>query len=371
MILMALDHVRDFFGAPGVNPTNVAQTTLPLFLTRWVTHICAPTFFLLTGTGAFLWRARHAGTASGPLSRYLLTRGLWLIVLELTVVRCLGYQFNFDYRVTFLVILWALGWAMIALAALVWLPLPVVLGFALATIAGHNLFDRWHPGHPLWTILHEQSFVVNRPGFIVFVAYPLVPWIGVTALGYALGHVYGWEQRRRRALLLTAGALTTVGFVVLRTINGYGDPVPWKGLAPPVRAAISFLNVTKYPPSLLFLMMTLGPALLCLAALDDRTPRVLRPAVTFGRVPLFYFVLHLPLIHLLATILCEAQNGAAHWMFESPDLRSYPFTPPPGWGLPLPAIYALWIGVVAALYPLCVWFSGIKRDSRAAWLKYL
>src|SRR5688572_14356824 len=180
MILMALDHVRDFFGPPGLSPTNLAQTTVPLFLTRWVTHLCAPVFFLVTGTGAFL----SLGRKSVPeLSRYLVSRGLWLILLELTVIRCLGYQFNVDYQVTLLVVIWALGWAMVALAALVWLPVPAILTIGVVMIAGHNLLDGIRSANPLWTILHSQGFAVNRPGFVIFVAYPLVPWIGVTAAG--------------------------------------------------------------------------------------------------------------------------------------------------------------------------------------------
>lgn len=368
MILMALDHVRDFFGVPGVNPTSLAQTTVPLFLTRWVTHLCAPAFFLLTGTGAYL----SLGRKSIPeLSRFLLVRGLWLIVLELTVIRCLGFQFNVDYQVTMLVVIWALGWAMIVLAALVWLPVPVVLAFGLVTIAGHNLFDQVRSTHPLWILLHVPGVVINRPGFLVFSAYPLVPWIGVTAVGYALGHIYRWSGERRRRFLLYGGLSLMAAFAVLRASNGYGDPVRWAVQASDALTVVSFLNVTKYPPSLLFLLMALGPALLILRALDRGTPRVLRPAVLFGRVPLFYFVLHLPLIHLLAVLLCYAQNGAAHWLFESPTLGAYPFTPPPGWGISLPWIYLVWMLVVILLYPVCAWFASLKRRRTDAWLSYL
>ena len=202
MILMALDHVRDYFGVPGLSPLNLAQTTVPLFLTRWITHLCAPTFFLLTGTGAFLARGRRS---RAELSRFLLVRGVWLIVLELTVVRCLGMQFNFDYQVTMLIVIWALGWAMIVLAALVWLPMPAIVMFGVVMVAGHNLLDGVRSADPLWVMLHAQGFAVNHPGFVVFVAYPLVPWVGVTALGYALGQIYQWNSDRRRAFLLRVG----------------------------------------------------------------------------------------------------------------------------------------------------------------------
>ena len=368
MILMALDHVRDFFGVPGVRPTNLAQTTAPLFFTRWITHLCAPTFFLLTGTGAFLALGRRT---IPQLSRFLLTRGLWLVLLEVTVIRCLGFQFNVDYQVTMLVVIWALGWAMIALAALCWLPLPAILAVGVAMIAGHNLFDGVRSTHPVWVMLHSQGFVVNRPGFVVFVAYPLIPWIGVAAVGFVLGRIYTWNPERRRAFLLRCGLGLTAAFLVLRAANLYGDPAPWVHGESLSLTLISFFNVTKYPPSLLFLLMTLGPALLILRALDDRNPRSLQPALVFGQVPLFYFVLHLPLIHLLAVVLTYIQNGAVHWMFESPDLGAYPFTPPPGWGLSLPWIYLLWVAVVVMLYPVCAWFAGVKRRQAWPWLSYL
>ena len=224
MILMALDHVRDYFGVPGLNPLNLAQTTVPLFLTRWITHLCAPTFFLLTGTSAFLARGRRS---TAELSRFLFVRGVWLIVLELTVIRCLGMQFNVDYQVTMLIVIWALGWAMIVLAALVWLPTTAILVFGVVMVAGHNLLDGVRSAHPLWVMLHAQGFVVNRPGFVVFVAYPLVPWVGVTALGYALGQIYQWNSERRRAFLLRVGLALVAAFVLLRTVNMYGNPVPW------------------------------------------------------------------------------------------------------------------------------------------------
>jgi uncharacterized membrane protein len=368
MILMALDHVRDFFGAPGVSPTNLAQTTVPLFFTRWITHLCAPTFFLLTGTGAFLALGRYSRPA---LSRFLGVRGVWLIVLELTVIRCLGLQFNVDYQVTLLVVIWALGCAMIVLAALVWLPVRAVLAFGLIMVAGHNLLDGVRSANPLWVILHSPGFVVNHPGFVVFAAYPLIPWVGVTAIGYALGSIYRWDGERRRRFLLRCGLAASAAFVVLRAINVYGDPVRWAAQTSIPLTVVSFLNVTKYPPSLLFLLMTLGPGLLILRALDTSVPRLFRPAMVFGRVPLFYFVLHLPLIHLLATVVCYARNGAVHWMFESPNLGAYPFTPPPIWGLSLPVTYAIWIAVVSMLYPICVWYATVKQRRREAWLSYL
>jgi len=372
MILMALDHVRDYFGTAD-NPTNVAQASAALFFTRWITHLCAPTFFLLTGVGASLARARRTPQ---ELARFLVTRGLWLIVLELTVLRCFGYQFNVDYQVTMLVILWALGWAMIALGLLVRLPPAAITAFGVALIALHNLLDPVRASSlgafaPLWTILHAQGFVSSNPAHVVFVAYPIVPWIGVTAAGYGLGQVYSWDAERRRAFLTRLGLALSAAFVVLRLLNVYGDPSRWSPQATTLRTTLSFLNATKYPPSLLYLMMTLGPALMILSALESGTPRALRPALTFGTVPFFYFMLHLPLIHLLAVAFCAVRYHEVHWMFESPTLDRYPFTRPPGWGYALPVVYALWIGLVAALYPVCRWFADVKRRSSDWWLGYL
>jgi uncharacterized membrane protein len=193
----------------------------------------------------------------------------------------------------------------------------------------------------------------------------------VTALGYALGHLYAWDAGRRQAWLLRLGLALTVGFVVLRWLNVYGDPFRWSAQRSPLWTLVSFLNTQKYPPSLLFLLMTLGPALLLLRAFDVGTPRLLRPALAFGKVPLFFYVLHFYLIHLLAVVVCYVGYGDVGGMFRSPDLGHFPFTAPPGWGLGLPWIYTIWIGVVLALYPLCRWYAGVKRRRRDWWLSYL
>lgn len=368
MILMALDHTRDFFGIPGQNPTDLASASAALFLTRWITHFCAPVFFLLTGTGSYLALRRRSRP---ELSIFLLTRGLWLIFLEVVVARCLAYQFNVDYRVTVLLVLWALGWAMITLAALVRLPASVVTAFGVVLIAFHNLLDGVQSASPLWAILHVPGFVLNTPQHVLFVAYPLIPWIGVTAVGYGLGQVYDWSADRRRVFLLRLGAAASVAFLLLRGLNAYGDPSRWTGQKSAALTVLSFLNTTKYPPSLLFLLMTLGPALLFLALADRRTPAALRPALTIGKVPLFYYLLHFALIHLLAVAACLLRYGTAHWMLESPDLAHYPFTAPPGWGFSLPVVYLTWALVVIAMYPLSRWFAAVKRRRTEAWLSYL
>ena len=367
MILMALDHVRDFFGVPGVSPTDLDNATAALFLTRWITHFCAPVFFLLTGTGAYLSLRRKS---KGELSRFLFIRGLWLIFLEVVITRCIGWQFNFDYHVTMLIVLWALGWAMIVLSTLVYLPASVVTTFGVVMIASHNLFDSVQSSNPLWSILHSANFIVTNPRHSIFVAYPLIPWVGVAAAGYGLGQIYGWTSDRRRAFLLRLGIGLTTAFVVLRSINIYGDPVRWTTQKSVTFTVLSFLNTNKYPPSLLFLLMTLGPATLFLWAVDGSTPRWSQPALVFGKVPMFYYLLHIPLIHLLAVIVCYARYGQVHWMFESLTLGQFPITPPPGWGFSLPIVYLVWAVVVVALYPLCRWFAALKQRRSDAWLSY-
>lgn len=368
MILMALDHTRDFFGIPGQNPVDLSKASAALFLTRWITYFCAPIFFLLTGTGAYLSLRKKSPE---ELSRFLFTRGVWLIFLETVVVRCFAYQFNVDYRVTMLLVLWALGWAMITLAVLVRLPTIAATVFGVVLIVAHNAFDSVQSANPLWVVLHSPGFLVNTPRVVVFSAYPLIPWIGVTAVGYSLGQIYAWDADRRRAVLLRVGLALTAGFVALRAVNLYGDPNRWSAQKSTLYTALSFLSVTKYPPSLLFLLMTLGPALLFLRAVDGGAPRAFRPALIIGKVPMFYYVLHFALIHLLAVGTCVVRYGGAHWMFESPDLGHYPFSPPPDWGYSLPIVYLVWAVVVIAMYPLCRWFAALKQRRSDPWLSYL
>ncbi len=372
MVLMALDHARDFLGFQSVNPTDLAKASAGLFLTRLVTHICAPVFFLLVGVGASLSLRRQSRAA---LSRFLFTRGLWLIFLEVTVVR-FAMQFNVDYHLTMLFVIWALGWAMITLAVLVFLPRWVICTFGVVLIAIHNLADVADASFfgrfaPVWTVLHQPGVLFSAGGHVVFVAYPLIPLVGVTAAGFVLGKVYEWDTERRGRFLLWLALGLITAFVFLRALNDYGDAAPWVHQRSALLTVCSFFNTTKYPPSLLFLLMTLGPALLLLLAFDGATAGWMRPVLTYGRVPLLYYVLHMASLHLLAVAICLMRFGNVHWMFESRDLGEYPFHAPPGWGLGLAGVYLCWVFAVVSLYPVCAWFAALKQRRKEAWLSYL
>jgi uncharacterized membrane protein len=372
MVIMALDHSRDFFGNPAASPTDLASTTVALFLTRWVTHICAPTFFLLTGTGARLALGRMS---KRELARYLVSRGVWLIFLDLVVMR-FALQFNFDYHTTIINVLWALGSAMIVLAGLIWLPLWAIGLFGAVLIVGHDALDgvqadSFGAFRPLWIVLHQLGVVLDRGHSVVLVAYVLVPWVGVTALGYVLGTIYGWNGAARRRLLAWLGTGLIAAFLLLRFVNLYGDPFPWSHQKTPLWTLLSFLNTNKYPPSLLFLLMTLGPTLLLLRAFDGGVPSLMRPVLTIGKVPLFFYVLHFYLIHLLAVGASWVRYGRVKEMFESPDLAHFPFSAPPGWDLGLPVVYAVWVVVLVLLYPLCRWYAGLRQRRHDWWLSYL
>jgi uncharacterized membrane protein len=265
---------------------------------------------------------------------------------------------------------------MILLGALVRLPVRVVAAVGAVMIAAHNLLDGVQAGAlgalaPLWSLLHAPGFVSPGPEHTVFVAYPLIPWVGVTAVGYALGALWELPAERRRALLLRLGLACVAAFVVLRAFNLYGDPRPWTAQSSAALTLASFLNLNKYPPSLLFLLMTLGPVLLALRALDGRTPRWLRPAQVIGKVPLFYYLMHILLLHIAAAAASLARYGTMRPAMESPTLDRFPMTQPPGWPAPLPVVYLIWIAVVLALYPICGWYAERKRHSDNPWLSYL
>ena len=373
MVLMVLDHLRDFLGGgTNMNPRDVNDPAL--FLTRWVTHFCAPTFVFLAGLSAFLYGSRP-GRTTRDVSRFLLTRGAWLVVLELTVV---NFGWNFDPTFGFLVIqvVWAIGWSMVALAGLVFLPRAAVAAAALAMIAGHNLLDgvrasQFGAGAWAWNLLHEPAMLRGPGGVTIFLLYPLIPWVGVMAAGYALGPVMQLDARRRRLALLGLGAAACSLFVALRAAGTYGDPAPAAAHQSPLATALAFLDCEKYPPSLLYLAITLGPALAALALLESARGRLAGVLVTLGRVPFFFYLMHIYMIHLLAVAVAlagAAAGGGAGvgWLFDAPLVNK-----PPGFGFPLPVVYALWLAVVAVLYPPCRWLAGVKRRRKERWLSYL
>ena len=375
MVLMVLDHTRDFAHRESFlfDPTDLDQTTPDIFLTRWITHFVAPIFILLAGTSARFQIL--AGRSRGEIARFLVFRGLWLIFLELTVVR-VGIWFNADPAfLGMLQVIWVLGVSMIVLAGLVFLPDLAIVAVGLAAIVGHNLLDRVEAAPDqrlLWAILHQRDNVAvfSKTEPDLFVLYPLLPWIGVIAIGYVLGRLYSWDGARRRRRLLVMGAATTLAWVAIRFVNDYGDPRPWQAYPDALTTILSFLNAEKYPPSLDFLAMTLGPALILLGLLDrvGATRAPARWLAVLGGVPLFFYLLQWFVAHGLS-VLAEAVAGQdVAWHFMTPPERF--FNVPPDAGFSLPVVYLLWITGIAILYPLSAWYRGI-RARRGGIFRYL
>ena len=366
MVLMVLDHTRDFFGTSAMNPRDVHDPAL--FLTRWVTHFCAPIFIFLAGLSAFLYGTR--GRTRQEVSLFLFTRGAWLVLLELTVV-LFGWTFDPAFNFFVLQVIWAIGWSMIALAALIHLPRVALAALALSMIAGHNLLDsvraeQLHGFAPLWLLLHEPGFLQPTPGIKVLAVYPLVPWIGVMAAGYAFGPVMNFPERQRRRWLIGTGVSLVGVFVVLRALNVYGDPVAWQPSASWSASVLSFINCEKYPPSLLYLAMTLGPGLIALALFENVRGRLAGWLITFGAVPFFYYIVHIYLIHVVSIAAVAFAGADLAWLFQDPI-----GTKPNGYGVSLPLIYVLWFAFLLALYPLCRWFAALKQRRHDWWLSYL
>jgi len=369
MVVMALDHVRDYFHFARFDPLDLTQTTSYLFITRWVTHHCAPAFVFLAGTGAFLSLSR--GKTTAELSRFLLTRGLWLVLLELTVIR-FGWKFNLDYAQVAVQVIWAIGWSMVVLAGLVHLPKGVIAPIAAGMILLHNIFDGIDPSSLsifewAWRSLHVRGPIVYSPGHLFIIVYPLIPWIGVMAAGYLFGSVMQLEEKARRATLYRIGFGLIGGFIVLRALNVYGDPDPWSTQETFMKTVLSFIDTRKYPPSLLYVMMTLGPAIAILPLLERWHGRFTDFLTLFGRVPMFYYVLHLFLIHALAVAAALISYGDASFMFSTLTWRQWPV----GYGFDLGMVYLVWVTVILLLYLPCRWFADVKRRKKSAWLSYL
>jgi len=358
MIVMALDHIRDYSSMYHFDPEDLTQTNVPLFFTRWITHFCAPVFMFVAGVGTGLGEIN--GKTKKELSHFLWTRGLWLILLEFTVIR-FGWYFNMDYSNLFLLVIWALGICMIFLALFIYLPKKVVLIGGLILVFGHNLLDPIQPESlgsfgSLWTILHEQSAIAIG-SFNLMVIYPLIPWIGVMALGYVFADFYKMEPAARQKKMIYLGSFLTLLFLVFRGFNIYGDENPWSPQSSFGLTVVSFFNATKYPPSLIYLLMTLGPSIILLAFFEKIKGRVSNFLIVFGRVPMFYYVLHLYLIHVIAIILGLSQG------FTYDQMANVFFQIPPEFGFSLPVTYLLWFIVVVTLYPLCVWYMRLKKKN--------
>lgn len=356
MIIMALDHTRDFFhhAATQFQPEDLTRTTSAIFFTRWITHFCAPAFMFTAGLGAWFWFSR--GRTKAQLSAYLVKRGLWLMLLELTVVRL---ALTFGEGIFIITVLWGLGLSMIVLALLTHLPIRILAPFSIAVIALHNLLDpvtaaQFGKASWIWSLLHTLA-PFNIGSVTVQFSYPLIPWFAVMALGFCFGQLFTREPELRRKWMIRIGLATSIAFVALRFLNLYGDPFSWSG------GVLSFLRVNKYPPSLDFLLMTLGPAILLLALFEKIKFSSLNPLMVFGRTPLFYFLAHLAIIHLLTIPFAWIRYGK--WMMINPVLRIYP----QGYGYPLWFVYVLWFVIVAMLYPMCFWYSRIQsaRATRA------
>ena len=356
MAIMALDHTRDFFTTSGFNPRDVTEPAL--FLTRWITHFCAPIFIFLAGLSAFLY---GRGRSAEELSRFLVIRGLWLILLDLTLIKY-GWRFEVDlYRVSTGVI-FVIGVSMVVLAALIWLPRWAMASVTLLMLAGHNLLDsvraeELSEASWVWHVLHEPGLVSLGDGANLYILYPLIPWIGVMAAGYLLGPLMQLEQRPRELLLFRLGAAVILGFIVLRASNLYGDSTPWIAKDTWLSTILSFLNCEKYPPSLLYLMMTLGPALMLLASFEHLPGGFASLLAAFGRVPFFYYVVHIYLIHALAVATAFAMTGV---LTNTPEIN-----------FNLAGVYLVWLIVLMLLYPICRWFAQLKENGTGWWWSYL
>jgi uncharacterized membrane protein len=372
MVIMALDHTRDFFSNATVNPTDPLNSWPALFFTRWITHLCAPGFVALAGTSIYLQRLR--GRTHNQVAKRLVTRGLWLIFMELAVV---SFVLTFTYKFHVIEVIYAIGASMVLLAGLQYLPTKFVALYGIAVVALHNLadpIDAASLGHfaSLYTLTMQPGGFLSHGKLVAFVPYPMLPWSGVMALGYAFGAIVTLPPRRRRSISLVLGAFCLAVLTILRLTDSYGDQAKFTPLPTVTRSAMSFFQLTKYPPSLHFILATLGFLLLMFALADyvlERRwlPRLAAIVEVYGRVPFFYFVLHLLAIHLAVVFTLMARVHTLHPTLFAPFVGS----PPPGWGFGLPTIYAIWIAVVIALYIPCRWFANIKARRRDWWLSYL
>lgn len=374
MIIMALDHVRDFHHIDAMvnDPLNLATTSPVLFFTRWITHFCAPVFVFLAGTSGYLQSLRKS---KQELSLFLIKRGLWLVLLEVTLIT-LGITFDIQFSMFILQTIWAIGISMVFLGLAVWLPFGAILALGLLIVLGHNSLDFYEKTHQgpyslSYTLLHRQGFFPLWQGHGLLVLYPFLSWTGLMMLGYCFGRIFTlYEGVQRRNVLLATGLGVILFFVVLRATNLYGDPAPWTTQKNALYTFLSFINTTKYPPSLLYMCMTIGPAIVFLALAGSGKSALSKAITVYGRVPFFYYVLHFYLIHALVVVFSLLRGHSfAEGLAGAPNVpMKFLF---PGEGFSLGVTYLIWIAVVLALYPLCKWFSNYKQTHRQWWLSYL
>ncbi|MCC6873130.1 MAG: DUF1624 domain-containing protein [Sandaracinaceae bacterium] len=410
MVLMVLDHARDFYFGVHVHPMDPAQTTPILAATRWVTHFCAPAFVLLAGASAYLYGRKRSARERAV---FLVTRGLWLVVLEITVVK-IGWAPEPFYYFTLLQVIWAIGWSMVLIAPLSMLPPRLLAALGAIMIASHNLLDSVRfDGSFLWSVIHQRQVFEPLEGHFVSVGYPLVPWIGVMMLGFGAGELFAKGRTRS---FLWIGVALTVAFAIVRGLNGYGDPEPWSVQPHAWQTVVSFLDCEKYPPSLAYLLMTLGLIAIALYALDrhassgthsgeqseaqsgtqsgaqsgaqseaqstvqlgvrsgarsgtqSSTPAgaLARALETIGRVPLFFYVAHLWLLRFTSLGFAFAR-----WGMGAIRMPPEGHAGSPEW--PLWATYLAWATTIAILYPACRWYAALKerRSAQWWWLRYL
>jgi uncharacterized membrane protein len=374
MIIMALDHVRDFFHFDAWlhDPLDVTTTTIPLYFTRWITHFCAPVFVFLSGTSIYLQGLRKD---KNDLSMFLVKRGLWLIFVELIIIT-FSWTLNFTYPVFVMQVIWAIGICMVFMGFVIQLPYAAIMFLGVAIVAGHNILDYVPSTHNgfFWDLTRNGNFSVYEPvmGHKFVIIYPFVPWLGVMMLGYCVGKVYdpSFDPAERKKLLIRFGAGLLILFALIRSFNGYGNPFQWSNQESVVYTFLSFMNVHKYPPSLLYICATLGPALLFLAFFERANNTITRVISVFGRVPLFYYVLHFYFIRFLCMFFFVARGHSINE--QTPDLFGMPFKfVVAGEGVSLVGVYIIWILLVAALYPLCAWFNKYKINRNNWWLSYL
>ena len=378
MLIMAIDHVRDYFHihANTDDPLNLATTSPALFFTRWITHFCAPVFVFLSGTSIYLQSLRKT---KKELSTFLIKRGLWLIVAEIVIVT-LGITFNPFYNFILLQVIWAIGISMIILGLLVHAPFKLILLLGVVIVVGHNLLDipeavnNFKAGF-WWDLLHHGFFAVYpfAANHVVAIMYPFVPWLGLMLLGYCSGIFFSqqYEASQRQQIFMVLGFGVIVLFVVVRFINVYGDPFPWSKQDNALHTFFSFIKVHKYPPSLMYMCMTIGPALIFLALIENVQNRFTNVMRTFGRTAFFYYIIHFYLIHTILAIVFFVRG---HNMQDAINaMQNVPFLfVIPGEGFGLLIVYTIWLGVIIALYPLCKWYDQYKTTHKEKWwLSYL